>query len=1134
MPSPPLMVVNGRKPMFGMPQKFSIPSAKERQDRFGVMAKATGESSESSIVKSIQDVWDKSEDRVALVGLGFAGVVGFWAAINIVTAIDKLPVIPSLFELIGLLFSSLGLCECDIWRSGSGGLILEMAWFSGKVSLGNLDFAGAVNKLSESVKNIEKNFDNALGLEEKSDEAAAATSDSEASGLWPSATDRKALFEPIIGLMGQRGGENNVESSDESNTLDPTSSVKEKQVEEDNSANPTSEVIPQGKEAKEESRNAEVESVSEEEIKDISGERKDNATSDHSEAEVVSPLIPVEVSEQKPEELQQTESTSNLQEEERLEEVLPTSLETAQIGSIHNLPEEKGSEQMSSTSSEEKGSQEMPSTLSESLQPESISPGGTAGASTSVSTIDDATSLSKSIDEENAKREDAEDVLPAQTQDASPRGPAEIRETYVSDVPVSTIEAEDSSTDNLPDLQHNDVEALKAASDLVTSLKDAVPDSVELKQDLEKDTNVKERLTSASKSSNIADSVVELEKMKKEMKMMEAALHGAARQAQAKADEIARLMNENEQLKSVIDDVKRKTNEAEIESLREEYHQRVSVLERKVYALTKERDTLRREQNKKSDAAALLKEKDEIITQVMAEGEQLSKKQAAQEGQIRKLRAQIREFEEEKKGLLTKLQVEENTVESLKRDKAATENLLQETVERHQAELAAQKEYYTNALTAAKEAEALAEARANTEARTELESRLREAEERESMLVQTLEELRQTLTRKEQQAVFREDMLRRDIEDLQKRYQASERRCEELVTQVPESTRPLLRQIEAMQETAARRAEAWAAVERSLTSRLQEAEGKAAAAEEKERSMNERLSQTLSRINVLEAQISCLRAEQTQLSRSLEKERHRAAEHRQEYLALKEEADTNESRANQLEEELKDLRRKHKEELHEALMHQELLQQELEREKTARLDQETAARIQSSTVPDQIPIARQKSAAFDNGNLTRKISSASSLSSMEESYFLQTTLGSSENWSEHRSAGDGAMSPYYMKSVTSNTFEAALRQKEGELASYASRLASLESIRDSLAEELVKMTAECEKLRAEAATLPGIRAELEALRRRHSAALELMGERDEELEELRADIVDLKEMYREQVNLLVNKIHILSSSITAS
>ncbi|KAG9141501.1 hypothetical protein Leryth_001929 [Lithospermum erythrorhizon] len=591
-------------------------------------------------------------------------------------------------------------------------------------------------------------------------------------------------------------------------------------------------------------------------------------------------------------------------------------------------------------------------------------------------------------------------------------------------------------------------------------------------------------------------------------------------------------MNENEQLKGVVEDLRRKSSEADVETLREEYHQRVSTLERKVYALTRERDTLRREQNRRSDASALLKEKDEIINQIMAEGEALSKKQASQEGQIRKLRAQVRELEEEKKGLLTKLQVEENKVESIKKDKAETENLLQETIEKHQGELASQKEYYTDALNAAKEAEALAEARVNFEARNELEGRLREAQEREAMLVQTLEELRQTLSRKEQQAAFREDMLRKDIEDLQKRYQASERRCEELITQVPESTRPLLRQIEAMQETAARRLEASAAVERSLTSRLQEAEAKAAAAEEKERSINERLSQTLSRINVLEAQISCLRAEQTQMTRSLEKERQKAAEHRQEYLALKEESETNEGRVSQLEGEMRELRRKHKEELHEALTRQELLQQEAEREKAARLDQERTARLQSST-SIQSPIAKQHS-GFENGGLARKLSSASSLSSMEESYFLQASLDSSDSLYERRNLGEGGMSPYYMKSVTPNAFESALRQKEGELASYMSRLASMESIRDSLAEELVKMTAQCEKLRTEAAMLPSIRAELEALRRRHSAALELMGERDEELEELRADIVDLKEMYREQVNLLVNKIQVMSPSFGAS
>ncbi|KAK8457261.1 hypothetical protein SEVIR_3G151800v4 [Setaria viridis] len=581
-------------------------------------------------------------------------------------------------------------------------------------------------------------------------------------------------------------------------------------------------------------------------------------------------------------------------------------------------------------------------------------------------------------------------------------------------------------------------------------------------------------------------------------------------------------MNENEQLKATIDDLKSKSSEAEMDALKDEYHQRVATLERKVYALTKERDTLRREQNKKSDAAALLKEKDEIITQVMAEGEELSKKQAAQEATIRKLRAQIRELEEEKQRLNSKIQVEETKVESIKRDKAATEKLLQETIERNQTELAAQKEFYTNALNAAKEAEALAEARVNSEAKVELESLLREAGEKENMLIKTIEELRHSLTRQEQEAAFREERLKRDYDDLQKRYQASELRYNELVTQVPESTRPLLRQIEAMQETAARREEAWAGVERTLNSRLQEAEAKAAAAEEKERSVNERLSQSLSRITVLETQITILRTEQTQLSRSLEKERQRASESRQEYLAIKEEAAIQEGRAKQLEEEIKELRARHKKEMQEAAEHRELLEKDLEREKAARAEIEKT----SSREAPKVPLPDQTR----NAPL-RKLSSSGSINSLEESHFLQASLDLSDNASlERRMSSESNMS-YYLRTMTPSAFESALRQKDGELASYMSRLASLESIRNSLAEELVKMTEQCEKLRTEAAALPGLRAELEALKQRHFQALELMGERDEELEELRNDIVDLKEMYREQVDLLVSQLQALGARV---
>ncbi|KAL6564416.1 hypothetical protein OROMI_015866 [Orobanche minor] len=74
-------------------------------------------------------------------------------------------------------------------------------------------------------------------------------------------------------------------------------------------------------------------------------------------------------------------------------------------------------------------------------------------------------------------------------------------------------------------------------------------------------------------------------------------------------------------------------------------------------------------------------------------------------------------------------------------------------------------------------------------------------------------------------------------------------------------------------------------------------------------------------------QISYLRTEQTQLSKSLEKERQRAAENRQEYLTLKEETKTHEGHVIQLEEEIKEMKRKHKQELHESLTHRELLQQ---------------------------------------------------------------------------------------------------------------------------------------------------------------------------------------------------------------
>ncbi|TKY64478.1 CURVATURE THYLAKOID 1C [Spatholobus suberectus] len=106
---PPPLLVPARK---SHPRNFptfpvSLPSG--RQNHVSFVAKASGESSESSttltVFKSVQNVWDKPEDRLGLIGLGFAAIAALWASTNLIAAIDKLPLIPTTLELIGIFYS---------------------------------------------------------------------------------------------------------------------------------------------------------------------------------------------------------------------------------------------------------------------------------------------------------------------------------------------------------------------------------------------------------------------------------------------------------------------------------------------------------------------------------------------------------------------------------------------------------------------------------------------------------------------------------------------------------------------------------------------------------------------------------------------------------------------------------------------------------------------------------------------------------------------------------------------------------------------------------------------------------------------------------------------------------------------
>ncbi|CAD5163980.1 unnamed protein product [Musa acuminata subsp. malaccensis] len=72
------------------------------------IVRAAGESSAEvatelpEIVKKIQDAWDKLEDKYAISGLALVGAIALWSTGGMISAIDRLPVVPGVLEIVGI------------------------------------------------------------------------------------------------------------------------------------------------------------------------------------------------------------------------------------------------------------------------------------------------------------------------------------------------------------------------------------------------------------------------------------------------------------------------------------------------------------------------------------------------------------------------------------------------------------------------------------------------------------------------------------------------------------------------------------------------------------------------------------------------------------------------------------------------------------------------------------------------------------------------------------------------------------------------------------------------------------------------------------------------------------------------
>ena len=98
---------------------------------------------------------------------------------------------------------------------------------------------------------------------------------------------------------------------------------------------------------------------------------------------------------------------------------------------------------------------------------------------------------------------------------------------------------------------------------------------------------------------------------------------------------------------------------------------------------------------------------------------------------------------------------------------------------------------------------------------------------------------------------------------------------------------------------------------------------------------------------------------------------------------------------------------------------------------------------------------------------------------------------------------------------------AAIRRLEGEKVSAKEEMARVCSQRDEARTDMVGLMKEVEEMKAAAAKVPELEKEVSSIDQRYQTTLEMLGEKSELVEELKADVQDVKAMYRELVERTV-------------
>ncbi|CAH1273984.1 TMF1 [Branchiostoma lanceolatum] len=599
----------------------------------------------------------------------------------------------------------------------------------------------------------------------------------------------------------------------------------------------------------------------------------------------------------------------------------------------------------------------------------------------------------------------------------------------------------------------------------------------------------------------------------------------------------------------------------DINSLTEEFTERIASTERKLQAVMKEKETMGRQLKSKEEElcrrvndkqmAQLLQEKDEQIEALMEEGQKLSKQQLQSSNIIKKLRAKEKESDgviKSQKERLDKLQenvdhlthvldakedIDKQQKDAIKKLNSALEKQTKElTIAKSELEEAQDRvRSMQSALDSSyKEIGELHKANAarnsqmqdmtlsaQLQAKEELRLALEQEQEKANLghekLVQQVEDLRLSLQRAENQQSRQEDLLRQEISDMQQRLQQADARNQELSQSVTAATRPLLRQIENLQSNFSAQTSSWERVEKNLTERLTESQSQLAEASEKERMATETMMETKARLTSLESKCALLRQEKSRLLAEIEMERAKVnnmedARHREQAQLEALQKTSEKQKEDWTKEKL----------LLENQLEMERLRVDTEKKKTF-LAQEQAQKDRD----------RQWS-KIDHGSRSHSRSSSVSDTSQNSSFFQPIQGDTSDTvyspLSPMTNSTSGSLLDSMRSASTSTLFEglqSTLKMREGEIAQLQEEIVRLERQRAAMGEELVSLSSQNQDLLTQVEQVPTLSEKVKNLEQRYNAMLQMYGEKAEEADELKMDLEDIKAMYKQQISDLLSK-----------